>query len=72
VISSLSDEAPQKGQTCDDGHWQAGPLANSGLIADRPVNCKQVDYDSRNGCRVAQCYPGYDDLQALMVSAGWA
>jgi endonuclease YncB( thermonuclease family) len=36
------------------------------------VNCRQVDYDSRNGRPVAQCFDGDDDLQAMMVSAGWA
>jgi endonuclease YncB( thermonuclease family) len=67
--------APGKGQTCDDGQWLPGPLAKKALedfIAGRPVNCRQVDYDERNGRPVAQCYAGDDDLQERMVSAGWA
>ena len=67
-------DAPDRGQTCDDGHWQPAPLAKKALqdfIAGRPVNCRQVDHD-RTGPPVAQCYAGEDDLQALMVSAGWA
>jgi endonuclease YncB( thermonuclease family) len=68
-------DAPEKGQTCDDGHWHPGPLSKKALvefIAGRPVNCKQVDYDARNNRPVAQCFAGDDDLQAMMVSAGWA
>jgi hypothetical protein len=42
------------------------------FIAGRPVTCKQVDYDARNNRPVAQCFAGEDDLQAMMVSAGWA
>jgi len=36
------------------------------------VTCKQVDYDARNHRPVAQCFAGDDDLQGMMVSAGWA
>ena len=67
-------DAPEKGQTCDDGQWHPGPLAKKALedfIAERPVSCKQVDYDTRNNRPVAQCFAG-DDLQVMMVSAGWA
>jgi endonuclease YncB( thermonuclease family) len=67
--------APEKGQTCDDGQWHPGPLAKKaleGFIAGRPVTCKQVDYDRKNNRPVAICFAGKDDLQALMVSAGWA
>jgi hypothetical protein len=31
----------------------------------------QVDYDWKNARPVALCFAGEDDLQALMVSAGW-
>jgi endonuclease YncB( thermonuclease family) len=31
-----------------------------------------VDYDQKNNRPVAVCFAGKDDLQALMVSAGWA
>jgi len=68
-------EAPAKGQTCDDGQWHPAPLAKKALeefIAGRPVTCKQVDVDSRNSRPMAQCFAGDDDLQAMMVSAGWA
>ncbi len=36
------------------------------------MTCKQVDYDARNNRPVAQCFAGDDDLQAMMVAAGWA
>ena len=68
-------DAPEKAQSCDDGNWYPGPLATKALvdfIAGRPVACRQVDYDGRNGRPVALCFAGGDDLQALMVSAGWA
>ena len=68
-------DAPEKGQPCDDGHWYPGPLATKALvaiIAGRPVPCRQVDYDYKNNRPVATCFAGKDDLQALMVGAGWA
>jgi endonuclease YncB( thermonuclease family) len=68
-------DAPEKGQPCDSGHWYPGPLATKALIAfiaGRPVSCHQVDYDQKNNRPVATCFAGKDDLQALMVSAGWA
>jgi endonuclease YncB( thermonuclease family) len=68
-------DAPEKGQPRDDGHWYPGPLATKALIAfiaGRPVSCHQVDYDQKNNRPVAVCFAGKDDLQALMVSAGWA
>ena len=75
LVRLFGIDAPEKGQTCDDGQWQPGPLAKKALedfIAGRPVICKQVDYDARNNRPVAQCFAGEDDLQALMVAAGWA
>jgi endonuclease YncB( thermonuclease family) len=68
-------DAPEKAQSCDDGKWFPGPLATKALItfiAGRPVSCHQVDYDYKNNRPVAVCFAGKDDLQALMVSAGWA
>jgi endonuclease YncB( thermonuclease family) len=68
-------DAPEKGQPCDGGHWYPGSLATKALIAfiaGRPVSCHQVDYDQKNSHPVAVCFAGKDDLQALMVSAGWA
>jgi endonuclease YncB( thermonuclease family) len=75
LVTLFGIDAPEKEQTCDDGRWHPGPLAKKALedfIAGRPVNCRQIDYDAQNGRAVAQCYAGDDDLQALMVSAGWA
>jgi endonuclease YncB( thermonuclease family) len=68
-------DAPEKAQPCDDGHWYPGPLATKALIAfigGRPVSCHEVDFDHKNNRPVAVCFAGKDDLQALMVSAGWA
>jgi endonuclease YncB( thermonuclease family) len=65
----------EKGQTCDDGQWHPAPLAKKALetfIAGRPVSCRQVGYDAPNARPIAQCHAGTDDLQAMMVSAGWA
>jgi endonuclease YncB( thermonuclease family) len=75
LVRLFGIDAPEKGQTCDDGQWHPGPIAKKALedfIAGRPVICKQVDYDARNNRPLAQCFAGDDDLQALMVSAGWA
>ena len=75
LVRLFGIDAPEKGQTCDDGQWHPGPLAKKALedfIAGRPVTCKQVDYDARDNRPVAQCFAGEDDLQAMMVSAGWA
>jgi hypothetical protein len=68
-------DALEKAQPCDGGHWYPGPLATKSLvdfIAGRPVSCRQVDYDHKNSPPVAGCFAGKDDLQALMVGAGWA
>jgi endonuclease YncB( thermonuclease family) len=75
VVRLFGIAAPKKGQTCDNGQWHPGPLAKKALetfIAGRPVICKQVDYDARIHRPVGQCFAGEDDLQALMVAAGWA
>ena len=57
LVRLLGIDAPDRGQTCDDGQWHPGPLAKKALeefIAGRPVTCKQVDPDSTNGPPVAQ------------------
>jgi endonuclease YncB( thermonuclease family) len=75
LVRMVGIAAPDKGQTCDDGQWHPAPLAKKALetfIAGRPVSCRQVAYDGPNGRPVAQCHAGADDLQAMMVSAGWA
>jgi len=74
LVRLVGIQAPDKGQTCDDGQWQPGPLARKALenfIAGRPVSCRQVD-TTEAALPVAQCHAGADDLQAMMVSAGWA
>lgn len=74
-VRLMGIDAPDKGQTCDEGQWQPWPIARKALedfIAGRPVSCRQVDLDGPNGRPVAQCHAGADDLQAMMVSAGWA
>jgi endonuclease YncB( thermonuclease family) len=75
VVRLFGVDAPEMTQACDDGQWHPGPLAKKALqdlIAGRPVTCRQVDHDPRTNRPVAQCYAGDDDLQALMVLAGWA
>ena len=75
VVRLFAIDVAAKGQTCDDGHWQPAPLARKaleGFIAGRPVTCKQADLDAPANPPVAQCFAGNDDLQAMMVSAGWA
>ena len=75
LVRMFGIDAPEKDQTCDDGQWQAGPLARKalvGFIAGRPVTCRQVEVDARYNRPVAQCFAGADDLQEKMVSAGWA
>ena len=58
--------------TAGSGHRPASTQALIGFIAGRPVSCKQVDYDRTNKRPVVLCYAGRDDIQALMVNAGWA
>jgi len=75
LVRLFGIDAPEKGQTCDNGKWVPGPLATKALIdliAGRPVACHQVDYDAKNNRPAALCFAGGDDLQALMVSSGWA
>ena len=75
LVRLFGIDAPEKGQTCDNGKWFPGPLATKALIdfiAGRPVACQQVDDDAKNNRPVALCFAGGDDLQALMVSSGWA
>lgn len=69
-------DAPDRLQTCDGGAWQPAPLATKALtdfIGGRPVDCYQVDFDYNKNRRPSSvCYANGDDLQALMVDAGWA
>ena len=75
LVGLFGIDAPEKGQTCDDGRWHPGPPAKKALedfITGRPVSCRQVNYDRTNNRPLAQCYAGDDDLQEQMVLAGWA
>lgn len=75
LVRLLGIDAPDKGQTCDDGQWSPAPLAKKALedfIAGRPVNCRQVEMDEKGGMPIVQCHAGEDDLQSMMVAAGWA
>jgi endonuclease YncB( thermonuclease family) len=45
LVRLFGIDAPEKGQTCDDGDWHPGPLAKKALeyfIASRPVNCSRL------------------------------
>ncbi|HYX02852.1 MAG TPA: thermonuclease family protein [Reyranella sp.] len=67
--------APARGELCDDGGWNPAPLSAKALvdfIAGRPVSCRQVEVERKDGRPLALCFAGADDLQALMVGAGWA
>lgn len=75
LVRLFGIDAPERGQTCDDGQWRAGALARKALeefIAGRPVVCRQIDNERRSNPPVAQCFAGDDDLQEKMVAAGWA
>ena len=75
LVRLFGIDAPERSQTCDDGHWRAGALARKALedfIAGRPVTCRLVDPERKTNPPVAQCFAGDDDLQEKMVSAGWA
>ena len=69
-------EAPESGQTCEangDAYrcGQAAALALDEMIGARPIECHQTDID-RYGRVVAVCMFGGVDLNARMVSLGWA
>ena len=75
LVRLFGIDAPDKGQACDDDAWWPAPLAKRALerfIGGRPVTCRLVDNDQKSNPPVAQCFVGDDDLQAKMVSAGWA
>ena len=69
-------DAPERGQSCRDrgALWLCGGLATHALskrIAGRAVACDEKDRD-RYGRIVAVCRLGGEDLNAWMVSEGWA
>ena len=69
-------DAPERGQSCQAGGelWICGGLAKLRLqdrISGRRVVCEERDRD-RYGRIVAVCRAGGEDLNAWMVSEGWA
>ena len=69
-------DAPERGQDCRAGNklWLCGELATRALedrTSGRPVACEEKDRD-RYGRIVAVCRLGGEDLNAWMVSQGWA
>ena len=69
-------DAPESGQSCKlDGKsyrcGQQAALALSDKIEQSTVSCQKTDTD-RYGRIVAICYKGQEDLNAWMVSQGWA
>ena len=69
-------DAPERGQSCrEEGKlWICGGLARVRLeerISRRTVVCEERDRD-RYGRIVAVCRAGGEDLNAWMVSEGWA
>ena len=75
VVHLYGIDAPTRGQVCDDGKWHPAPLAAKALvdfIGARPVSCRQVEVARNDNRPAALCFAGTDDLQALMVGAGWA
>ena len=69
-------DTPERGQHCRAGGklWPCGAFATRALedrISGRPVACEGKDRD-RYGRIVAVCRLGGEDLNAWMVSQGWA
>ena len=69
-------DAPESAQTCRAGGkpWSCGKTAASALrkrLAGRPVVCEERDRD-RYGRIVAVCRVAGEDVNAWMVSQGWA
>ena len=70
-------DAPESAQQCKDARGdeyrcgQQATAALSGLIGRQPVTCDERDVD-RYGRIVAVCHLGPEDVNAWMVSQGWA
>ena len=70
-------DAPEAGQTCrNHGRLeyrcgQSAAVALAGRIGSATVRCEERDKD-QYGRTVAVCYQGNDDINAWMVSSGWA
>lgn len=69
-------DAPEVQQRClsSGQQWSCGQQAAlmlSNWIADRPVSCYSRGLDRFNRV-LARCFVGNDDIQAWLVSNGWA
>jgi endonuclease YncB( thermonuclease family) len=70
-------DAPESGQTCQDGAGrdyrcgQRAALALSDKIGQQAVSCEERDVD-RYGRVVAVCFAGGIDLNGWLVQQGWA
>ena len=74
VVVRLSDvRAPERGQACaagpDCGGQATAVLAS--LVRDRRVECRVSGHD-RLGRPAARCDAGGQDVNAALVSVGWA
>ena len=74
VVVRLSDvRAPERGQACaagpDCGGQATAVLAN--MVRDRRVECRVSGHD-RMGRPAARCDAGGQDVNAALVSVGWA
>jgi endonuclease YncB( thermonuclease family) len=73
-IRLLGVDAPELDQTCDNGSWRAGKLAQAALaqvVAGRKVLCEGRGRDKYGGL-VATCTVNGEDLGVLMAGEGWA
>lgn len=69
-------DAPESGQNCYENSkaWRCGQSATRALkdrIKGSAISCKEVDRD-RYGRIVADCWVGNTNLNAWLVSEGWA
>lgn len=69
-------DAPEAQQRCggEGSEWPCGQqaaLALGNWIADRPVSCHPRGSDRYHRV-LARCFVGNDDMQAWLVSNGWA
>ena len=68
-------DVPDKGQSCDDGKWFPRAEATAALvqfISDKPLSCFQVAFDYKKDMPEALCFAEGRDVQAFLVSGGWA
>jgi endonuclease YncB( thermonuclease family) len=73
-IRLLGIDAPELDQTCDNGSWRAGKLAQAALaqvVNGRKVLCEGRARD-RYGGLVAVCTVDGEDIGVLLAGEGWA